>query len=282
MFSLAYVILPFSEAAPADAITRSLARFRRGERGDVPDEWLRFADKTAEVRAAHETRFTFTRGQGRSLGTEGGVNWLLDLSPILDEMERRGTERWQVRFADLEPDIARFATRFVRPLERHPVTGGFGHWLNGLGRWDWWDLGGRFDGAISGGRRQQGRTRSDVSSGPSQGRAVLANLENAFRDALDQPAPPHIDVRMDNNVELIVTLRDDLRSDGAIRLPHTLVLPQSLCAVELRWIGTWPELGPLDAVDALGLPAQREWRTIVEAVYDRFADHWAAGVAYHH
>lgn len=282
MFSLAYVILPFSETAPADAITRSLARFRRGERGDVPDEWLQFVDETAEVRATHETRFTFTRGPGRSLRTEGGVNFLLDLNPILDEMERRGTERWQVRFADLEPDIARFATRFVRPLERHPVTGGFGHWLNGLGKWDWWDLGGRFDGTISGGRREQGRRRPPVSSGPDRGRAVLEKLEDAFRDALDQPAPTLIDVRTDNNVELISTLRDDLRCEAAIMLPHTLVLPPSVGSDKLRWIGTWPELGPLEAVDALGLSAGPDWRTIVEAVYDRFADHWAAGAAYHH
>ena len=78
-----------------------------------------------------------------------------------------------------------FCRRFNRRLERDPATGRFGRYLDGLGRWAWWDLDGRFDGHIIGDpKRREGRSVSQVSSVESQGRAVLANLEDAFRTAL--------------------------------------------------------------------------------------------------
>jgi len=95
-------------------------------------------------------------------------------------MRRRGEQRWAVRFADVEPDLRHFFDRFVSGLERDPATGRFGRWLNPSGRWDWWDLGGRFDGRILGQRRRQGRTSSAVSSGPTAGRAILGNLHEAL------------------------------------------------------------------------------------------------------
>ena len=63
MFSLAYVLLPFDDQSPAEAIAASLARFERGRRGDVPDDWLAFHDETAHVEELHQTRFTFTKGE---------------------------------------------------------------------------------------------------------------------------------------------------------------------------------------------------------------------------
>ncbi len=61
MFSIAYVVLPFSDAgAPADAIRASLAPFQMGgRRENLPDEWLAFDDQTEDLRIAHETWFTF-------------------------------------------------------------------------------------------------------------------------------------------------------------------------------------------------------------------------------
>lgn len=118
MFSLAYVLLPFADAPPGEAIAASLARFRRGRRGDVPDDWLAFHDETAEVKEAHRTRFTFTRSTG--LRTEGGDGWILDIGSIMEEITARGSDRWTVRFADVEPDLTRFAGRFLRSYERHP------------------------------------------------------------------------------------------------------------------------------------------------------------------
>jgi len=176
MFSLAYMILPFSEIAPADAIWASLARFQRGLRGHIPDDWISFDDDTNELRQAYETRFTFTGNAKDGLRIEGGIEalWFVDGSKVLDEMRRRGLQSWHVRFADIMT-LDTFFDCFCRYLERDPVSGGYGRWLNPLGRLDWWDLGGRFDGYIIGEpSRGAGRGVSQVSSGQNPGRAILS------------------------------------------------------------------------------------------------------------
>lgn len=185
MFALAYVILPFSDVPPADAIAASMARFERGKRGDVPDEWLRFFNETAELREEYEREYVFTLGQG--LRTEGGDRWHIDARAIIDEMKTSGRDRWQVRFAGVEPDFDRFVERFAaRPIERHEVTGGYGRWLNGLGRWDYWELGGRFDGRIIGQRPVEGRRHARIGSGPNAVRDAVGAIERGLDDALDQ------------------------------------------------------------------------------------------------
>ena len=87
-------------------------------------------------------------------------------------------------------DLAAFHAGFARPLERHPETGAYGRWLNPLGRWDWWDLGGRFDGRIIGEpARSAGRGAAQVSSGESRGRTLLIaiNATQGFG-----PVPPEV------------------------------------------------------------------------------------------
>lgn len=280
MFSLAYVLLPFSGTPPARAIADSLARFERGGKGDVPEDWLRFHDETAAVRELHQTRFTFTKAEG--LRIEGGEAWGLDARAVIAEMGRRGLSRWAVSFADIEPDLEAFARRFVTPFDRHPVTGGFGRWLNPLGRWDWWDLGGRFDGRIVGSRHQPGRPTSAIMSGPSEGRAVLTAIEDALHEALEQAPPAGIDIHANNNIELVRRLAEDLEAWQNHAIPGALVLPPGATEDRLRWLHNWPSIGPGDALAALDLPESTDWRRVVEEVYGRFGDHWAAGVSYHH
>ena len=168
-------------------------------------------------------------------------------------MARRNVDRWNVRFADIEPDIETFATRFLAPFERHPVTGGFGHSLNPLGRWDYWELGGRFDGVITGQLKRPEQARSGVTSGPSQIRDAIATIQSALAEALDQQLPGVIDVETDENVELVSRLRLDLQ-DETPRLPGVLVLPPGSAPDPLRWIATWPQIGPSDALVDLDLP----------------------------
>jgi hypothetical protein len=275
VFGLAYVLLPFTEAPPAEAIAGSLARFRRGRREDVPDEWLRFYDETAHVREMYEARHTFTRDKG--LRISGCESWFLDSDAILAELERRGKDEWTVCFAQIEPDLSRFVERFLHPFERHPVTGGFGCWLNGLGEWDWWDLGGCYDGAITGARRQGGRSRSAISSGPSLGRAAFETLAKALEEACGQAPTPEVDVLNDNNIELVATLHDSFGTAEGPPIPNTIVLPPGSTEDETRWLSSWPELassGPSEEWD-------RKWRLTVQAAYERHGDHWAAAVAYH-
>jgi hypothetical protein len=284
VFSLAYVILPFSDTAPADAIRASLARFQRGRRGELPDEWLAFHDETDELRREHEANLVLTETDAGGLRIEGIQHglWHADAMVLREEMRRRGLRRWSVRLAD-EMGLEEFCARFARKVERHPETGAFGRWLNPLGRWDWWDLGGRFDGGILGERRRaRGRRVAAVSSGGHQGRAILSRVEDTLAEALGQEPTPELDVRSDQNIELVSTLLEDVLAGRENGCPATLVLPPGSVEDRLRWIGTWPQLGPAEAIGWLGLPADASWTSVVTAAYARSPDYWAAGVAYHH
>ena len=280
MFSLAYVMLPFSDVLPADAIRASLGRFQRGMRGDVPDDWLAFDDETETLRQAHETRWTFTDKGKYRLGIEGNhtVFWHVETDKVRAEMRQRGVERWAVRFADFM-DLDTFFEQYGRDLERHPATRAYGRWLNPLGRWNWWDLGGRFDGRILGeASRGDGRRAATITSGDSPGRRVLGNVERALHDALDQPMPEIIDVRSDRNIELAATLLDDARAGREQAYPDALVLPPGVVTDHSRWLTSRPELEPVRAFAWLGLGADATWKTVCEAAYARFPDHWVAGV----
>lgn len=281
MFSIVHVLLPFCDASPAEAIRASLARFERGRRGDVPDDWLAFHDETEHVRTLHRTPFVFSRDEGGGIRIEGSDTTFLDFGAIRAEMTARDTQRWAVRFADVEPDLSAFVGRFVRDLKRHPVTGGYGQWLNPIGRWDWWDLGGRFDGRIAGERRRPGRSVSVVSSGPSPGRSVLSGIADTLTEALGAEPPADIVVEADNNVEVVSRLIEDARAGCEHALPGAVLLPPGSVGDELRWVGSWPEIGPSESLRWLGLVEGTEWREVVLASYERFPDHWAAGVAYH-
>ena len=284
MFSLAYVILPFSNVAPDAAIRASLARFQRGGPGDLPAEWISFCDETPELQNTLEANFIFTiMGRG-GIRVEGDTNhcWYLDDNKIQQEMHLRKIEKWHVRFSDLM-DLETFFNRFGSRLVRHPDTGAYGLWLNALGKWDWWDLGGRFDGRILRDPSQvEGRKVSKISSGPSRGRQILSNLEDILRDALDQHPVAEIDVQNDRNIELAETVLADIKADPERACPGAVVLPPGSFEDHLRWLSDWPELGPLDAFTRLGLTPYASWPEVVEASCQLFRDHWIAGIAYHH
>jgi hypothetical protein len=149
-------------------------------------------------------------------------------------MARRGLRRWAVRFSEAEPDLATFFDRHVEGLERHPATGGCGRWLNPPGRWDWWDLGRRFDGRITGERRPHGRAAGGVSSGPNRGRDVLENVHGALARALGSEPPVDVDVRADDNVEMVSRLLEDARAGLDHAFPNAVLLPPGSVEDRLR------------------------------------------------
>lgn len=111
---------------------------------------------------------------------------------------------------------------------------------------------------------------------------MLGGLEDALCDALGQERLISLDVHADDNVELVSRLLADLREGQENAIPGALVLPPGSAEDSLRWLQAWPELGPPEALDVLGLSRRAEWKQVLEAAYARFSDHWAAGVAYHH
>jgi hypothetical protein len=181
-------------------------------------------------------------------------------------------------------DLDTFHDEFCERHGRNPETGGFGTYRNGLGRWDWWDLGGRFDGHIlSESRRTEGRGAAKLQSpGKNSGRVILRNLERILGEArVSGPSTP-FDINNDRNVELVSTLLADARADEENAFPAVLVLPPGAVEDRLRWIDSLPQRGAAEGIDWLGLTSNATWEDVVEAAYVWFEDHWAAGISYHY
>ena len=286
MHALAHVILPVSDQSPADAIASSLARFRQDQPSKLEPAWLQFEDLTATARELHETECSLALGS--RLSATGGPSWLLDYRAVSSEMRRRGLNAWTVRFADIEPDLDEFIGRFTRGLVRDPATGGWGRWGNPVGVWDWWELGGCFNGEITGNGSHAEPGRSPVSYDRSVGRDVLdevaAILTGRSGGGITRPM---VDVRTDDNVEIVSKLIEDLRDGLMESRPSVVVLPPGSVEDELRWVARWPIVGPKqetaarEALEALGLEAEADWLRTIEFIYERFADHWAAGISFH-
>jgi hypothetical protein len=84
VFAVAYVILPFSDTRPAEAIGISLARFQRGRRGDLPEKWLAFDDETEALRRVYEAHLTFIEKGTGGLQIKGDedVAWCIDIGKV--------------------------------------------------------------------------------------------------------------------------------------------------------------------------------------------------------
>lgn len=132
-------------------------------------------------------------------------------------------------------------------------------------------MGGRFDGHIIGDpKRAAGRSVAKVSSGESQGRSLLTNLEDRLGEALGQAPFSAVDMLSNRNVELVATLLADARSGRENAYPGALVLPPGATEDCARWLHTWPQLGPAEAFAWLSLPQDASWPAAVSAAYARF------------
>jgi len=284
MFSVAYVILQIGDIAPVDAIRASLAPFQsRGRRG-ASDNGFIFDDNTEELRQAYEAQFTFSDRGGGELAIEGDfeASGLLDHERVREEMRRRGRQIWHVRFADFI-DLESFFTRFSIGVDRGLRSGTYGQWLNPLGRWDFWELGGVFDGHIIGQPSQRTRLGvSRISSGQSWDRMLLSKLAGSACKSFDQPVSAAFDDRSARNFESCATLLADALADREHAFPESLVLPPGSAADSLRWLDALPKPGPIEAFARLGLALDAKWDEVVEEIYMRFEDHWVAAIAYHH
>jgi hypothetical protein len=104
------------------------------------DDRLAFEGGTEVLQAVDEATLSFAIGGENGLRIEGGGDamlWSFDTRAVRDERRERDFDRWSVRRADtLTPDA--FAERYVNEdVERHPIAGRWGRWLDRLGRWDW-------------------------------------------------------------------------------------------------------------------------------------------------
>jgi hypothetical protein len=145
-----------------------------------------------------------------------------------------------------------------------------------IGYWDWWELGGRFNGAITGERRPAGAEPA-ISSGPNAGRAIVGNVAKALGARV---SPERSEIEM--NVELVESLKKAAKRHESRGLPTAVVLPRGACTDEYRWFDRvgWHDIRPGTRA-ALGAPADAGFDTLSRAAYDKFAGYTATGVAYH-
>jgi hypothetical protein len=273
MFGLAYVFIPRAFSSLQSELDRALAAFKDGGKNDFPREKLVFDDVTEGLRRLHRARLR--------CNPDGSVTWLqpdlshhgshLALRKLNEHLRACQLDYFEGVLAEIEPQFEAFVRRFT-DVERDPATGRYGHWLNPLHQWDWWDLGGCFNGAITGESRPAGSTQT-ISSGYSIGRIVMENLGEKFGASRDVGT-----AEIEMNVELV----EALHADRTRQLPTAIVLPLGSCADRDRWFDQveWHDTSP-GTRTFLGVPADADFKAMVRAAYERFSGYAAAGVAYH-
>jgi hypothetical protein len=272
MYGLAYVIIPARFESLQAELDQTLAPFRRGGEDVFPRERLAFDDATKDLRLLHGARFRYNPdGSLRWLAGDAAASYDLSLTALSEHMKACRLDSFEGTFAEIEPDFDTFVQRFTRYARVDAATGRYGRWLNPIGYWDWWELGGRFNGASTGERRPAG-AEPTISSGPSPGRAILGNVVRALGG---QPSPERSEIEM--NVELVESLKgagERLESRG---LPTAVVLPLGACVDEDRWFDRvgWHKIRP-GTREFLGAAEDADFAALLRAAYAKFPDHAAA------
>lgn len=276
MYGLAYVLVPTRFHSLQEELDRSLAPFMRSGEDSFPREKLAFDDATDDLMRLHGTTIRYNPDASVTWSSVRDISHELCLLRLKEHMSACSLDQFEGTLAELEPDFDAFVRRFTRYEGRDPATGGYGRWLNPVGYWDWWELGGRFNGLITGERRPAAAKQA-ISSGSNRGRDVLASVVSAFAGT-----PSSEQAQIEANVELVATLRAAAESNERRAIPCALVLPTGSCAEEDRWLDEieWHEIRPGTRRFLDALP-DADFATLVRAAYGRFADHAAAGIAYH-
>jgi hypothetical protein len=276
VYGLAYVLIPRIFHSLQAELDQSLAPFKRGGEDVFPRSSLAFDDATDALLRLHRSAFRYE--SGRLTWREADVHRSLDLSlgRLSEHLAACGLDDFGGTFAELEPDFDAFVRRFTTCGERDATTLRYGRWLNPIGYWDWWELGGRFNGALTGERRPAASEQT-ISSGANSGRALLRNVAAAL-GAQDANAQAEIEL----NVELVESLRRTAERREDHRLPMAVVLPVGSCPDKYRWFDalSWHEIQP-GTRTALHASRDADFAALVRAAYDTFSGHAVAGVAYH-
>ncbi len=279
MYGIAYVIMPTEFDSLQAVLDKALGRFRRGGADEFPREHLVFDDVTDALRRLHLSPIRVKDdATGFSLsGVDPGLTIDADIHALRALLKSRGVEVWTGRLADIEPDFDEFVRRFTDWKPRDPKAGGYGRWLNSLGRWDWWELGGRFDGLVSGQPRHGAGADSMISSGPNRGRDLIGGVVRALGDA-----PSEVEAEIAANVDLISALLEAAKGNEAHAFPTAIVLPVDSCPAELRWFDSlgWRPI-PQGTKAYLSAPHDASFRETAIAAYERFHAMAVAGIAYH-
>lgn len=141
----------FTVLVVGEDIDKALAPFQENNVGDCPEEFLKFIDKEDECRVEYETGST-----EKVLCPDGSVVWPWDPQFRIQEArvwetdhvipEGQGYETVTRPFKEWYPTFEEFMQDYHGLGLRDPEKGRFGHWDNPNAQWDWYTVGGRWDG----------------------------------------------------------------------------------------------------------------------------------------
>lgn len=280
MYGVAYVIIPLEFSSLQSVLDELLAPFQRGGVDDFPRAQLAFDDVTEALKRLHAEAITLkSEREGADVTIVGGGAMAGDLEfgALREFLRSTGARTWSGRLAEVEPDLDAFARRFTSWKQRDSDAGGYGQWLNPLGRWDWWELGGRFDGLVSGQPRAGAGSSSMISSGPNRGRDLLDGVARAL-DA----KPSEFEAEIAANVDLASALLDAARRGEEHAFPTAVILPVDAGPARLRWFDAlcWRPI-PAETKTFLRVADDASFQETATAAWERHADMAVAGCAYH-
>jgi hypothetical protein len=187
MYGLAYVLVPSRFVSLQSELDRTLAPFRRGGDDAFPRAKLAFDDAADTLARLHHVKFRHhSDGSLSWLDSDAALSFDLRLSRLSEHMAACRLDAFEGTFAEIEPDFDAFVRRFTDFARRDPATSRYGRWLNPIGYWDWWELGGRFNGAITGDRRPAGLTRPSVPGRIPDARSSEMSLMRSVRIMLER------------------------------------------------------------------------------------------------
>lgn len=141
----------YSVLVVGEDVEAALAPFREKDGDNLPREWLAFVDREDEYRQKYENESTekIVTPDGRLLDPwderfkvkkEGS---LFPETEIPEHLERR-----KVPYRELYPTFEAYMEDWCGE-ERDVRTGRYGYWHNPKGKWDWYQIGGRWNGSLA-------------------------------------------------------------------------------------------------------------------------------------
>ena len=146
----------FAVLVIGDDVEKQLAPYQENNMGDCPAEYLRFNDETDGLLEQYQNGTTKT-----VVSPSGEL-----LSPYEDRFlnpdyktfsEDESNPRWiyptgyeikEVPFNRRYSSFDEFVTQYHGYEEKDPSTGRYGYWENPDAKWDWWTIGGRYQGRL--------------------------------------------------------------------------------------------------------------------------------------
>lgn len=135
------------------AIAQQLAPYQENNMGDCPEEFLAFNDVEEECREQYEeeeAEFILTPDGELTWPSDQRYQQPVEDSPYPRTMQVIPEDHQRVTrpLSDMYPTFEQFLEDYAGYKEKDPKTGKYGYWENPNAKWDWYQIGGRWQGSL--------------------------------------------------------------------------------------------------------------------------------------